>query len=333
GIDDAAHAGAHGEGSAPAGVMFAHALPEAGDFMLGYRTMYMRRDGNIRKRTGEPSDGEIVIGACGADECSAAAESMAHQMHMLELMVAPTRWLSLMLMPSFVDQEMRLRALDGAVPDLHANHHHHATGGFGDTRFGPILGLLEAEGQRLNLALLVSAPTGDTSLRFRRDHQSERGFVHYDMQLGSGTFDFVPALTYLGARGRFHFGAQTSAVVRMEREGPTGYALGDEVQLTAWGGIRLTEWLAATVRGLYTHQGRIRGRYDRPGVVRTPGDWPSNSGGELLDLGLGLSVEIPRGSFAGMQLSLEWLQPLAERWNGYQLERTGTLAATWGMHF
>ena len=42
---------------------------------------------------------------------------------------------------------------------------------------------------------------------------------------------------------------------------------------------------------------------------------------------------MPRGSFEGMRIALEWIQPLAEDWNGYQLERTGTLAASWGMSF
>ncbi|MEZ4334044.1 MAG: DUF3570 domain-containing protein [Myxococcota bacterium] len=330
----AGHVGvAHGPAQAPAGVMFAHALPAAGDFMLGYRTMYMRRDGDIEEGSKEPSDGVVVDRACGDPDCTAAAASMGHQMHMLDLMFAPTSWLTLALMPTYVDHDMRVRALDGAVPDVHSGHDHHATGGFGDTRFGALVPLLAGRRDHANLALLVSAPTGDTSQRFRRDHQTERGFVHYPMQLGSGTWDFLPALTYQGERGRWRFGAQTSASVRMEHEGRTGYALGDEVQVTAWGGLAVTDWLGLSLRGLYTHAGRIRGRYDRPILVRTPGDRPANSGGRLFDLGVGLALTVPRGSFEGMALSLEWIQPLAEDWNGYQLERTGTLAARWGMHF
>jgi len=119
----------------------------------------------------------------------------------------------------------------------------------------------------------------------------------------------------------------------MEREGPTGYALGDELQLSGWGGFELTDWLATTLRAIYTVQGRIHGRFDRPSTVRTPGDLPANAGGQLFDLGIGLEVSVPRGSFVGMQLAVEWLQPLAENWNGYQLERTGTLAASVGMSF
>jgi hypothetical protein len=326
-------AGVHALPAAPAGVMFAHALPSAGDFMLGYRTMYTRMDGDIKQGSKAPSDAAIIDRACNPSDCTAAPKRMTHQMHMLELMVAPTDWLSLMLMPSYLDQEMRLRALDGAVPDVHASHDQHATGGVGDTRFGPIFGLLHRPHDHANLALVVSAPTGDTSIRFRRDHQSERGFIHYDMQLGSGTWDLLPALTYQGERGRLHFGAQTTAILRMEGEGPTGYALGNEAKVTAWAGAELSEWLSATIRGLYTWRGRIHGRYDRPTLVRTPADSPRNAGGRFVDLGIGLGVEIPRGSFEGMQLSLEWIQPLSDDFNGYQLERTGSLAATVGISF
>jgi len=338
GADAASHAdhgapAGHADFSAPAGVMFAHALPAAGDYMLGYRTAYMRRDGDIVDGGATAPDGAIVGDACGPEACSAAAETMVHRMHMLDLMWAPSRFVTLMLMPSYVDQEMDLRALDGAAPDLHANHDRHATGGFGDTRLGALVPLLSHPRQHALAALLVSAPTGDTSVRFRRDHGQERGFVHYDMQLGSGTWDLLPSLTWRARRGRLRFGAQTSATVRLEGEGRTGYALGDEVQLTGWAGLEPVDGLAFTLRGLTTFQGRIHGRYDRPSVTRTPADRPENAGGRFFDLGIGLEVAVPRGAFSGMQLAVEWLQPVAEDWNGYQLERTGTLAARLGMAF
>jgi Protein of unknown function (DUF3570) len=333
GAHDPSHSALHKGSHAPAGVMFAHSLPKAGDFMLGYRTMYMRRDGDFREGSTETSDAELVANACGEVDCSAAADTMSHQMHMLDLMFAPTGWLSLMLMPSYVDNDMELRALEGAVPDVHSNHDRHSTGGVGDTRFGALIRLFDRDRHHIQLGLVTSAPTGDTSVRFRRDHGIERGFLHYDMQLGSGTWDFLPSLSYLGSSGRFRFGGQAAGIVRMEREGPTGYALGDEIQLSGWGGIELTDWLATTLRAIYTGQGRIHGRFDRPSTVRTPGDLPANAGGQLFDLGIGLEVSVPRGSFEGMQLAVEWLQPLAENWNGYQLERTGTVAASVGMSF
>ena len=39
------------------------------------------------------------------------------------------------------------------------------------------------------------------------------------------------------------------------------------------------------------------------------------------------------GSFAGNQIGVEWLQPVADDPNGYQLERRGTLYAAWKYAF
>ena len=70
----------------------------------------------------------------------------------------------------------------------------------------------------------------------RRTHQEDRGYTHYGMQLGSGTWDFLPSLTYTGACRRVSFGAQASGTVRLEHENDSGYALGDVFQASAWGG-------------------------------------------------------------------------------------------------
>ncbi len=56
-------------------------------------------------------------------------------------------------------------------------------------------------------------------------------------------------------------------------------------------------------------------------------------GGTYGDIGLGVSAVIPRGAFAGNRLSVEWLVPVADDVNGYQLSRVGTLSVTWDTAF
>ena len=48
--------GAH----APAGVMFDHMLPKAGDFMVGYRYMWNSQSGNMLNGTNPVSDQAVV---------------------------------------------------------------------------------------------------------------------------------------------------------------------------------------------------------------------------------------------------------------------------------
>lgn len=62
-------------------------------------------------------------------------------------------------------------------------------------------------------------------------------------------------------------------------------------------------------------------------------DYPANYGGKYWDVGFGLSAVVPSGDLAGNRISVEWLQPVEDDVNGYQLERDGALSATWNVTF
>ena len=136
------------------------------------------------------------------------------------------------------------------------------------------------------------------------------------MQLGSGTWDFKPSITYTGQWDNFSWGAQANGTVRMESQNKSGYRLGDLFQATAWGGYNIVPWLTANVRGVYTSQGSITGTYPGSQSDSTnpwfntdgsptsilkfgPMDYPQNSGGKYWDVGFGLSAAVPSGAFAG----------------------------------
>jgi hypothetical protein len=258
---------------------------------------------------------------------------MDMHMQMLELMFAPTRWLNLMVMPSYVDMDMSLRRLDGGVDDVHSGHNDHSSGALGDTTLAAILRVADTEHQGVHVGLGISAPSGDVGVRFRRSHQEERGFLHYGMQIGSGTWDFLPSLTYTGQMGRYAWGAQVAGVVRLEDENRSGYALGDIVRSTAWGGYALTPWLSASVRLAFELEDEISGEFDGRHSTTTAPDRPENYGGRFLDAGLGLTGSITGGVLRGQSVAIEWLQPLVTDFNGYQLERTGSLLVRWRIPF
>lgn len=62
-------------------------------------------------------------------------------------------------------------------------------------------------------------------------------------------------------------------------------------------------------------------------------DYPTNQGGQFWDAGFGISATVPKGRFAGNHFAFEWLQPLRDDFNGFQLKRKGMLNASWGYHF
>ena len=70
-----------------------------------------------------------------------------------------------------------------------------------------------------------------------------------------------------------------------------------------------------------------------PYVVSGPMDLPSNYGGKYWDVGFGLNAFVLTGDLQGNSLSFEWLQPVSDNVNGYQLERNGALSANWSYAF
>ena len=330
----------------PAGVMFGHMMDKPGSFMVGYRYMYSTQAGDMLQGSNSVADRAIVNQGCGIalpDKCYVTPNNMNMHMHMLDIMYAPTDWLNLMLMPQFMDMNMTMRRLDGAPPDnaagakgQHIEHHvdaGHTTGGVGDTGIYALFKLFGEPNQRVNMTLGVTAPTGDVGIMLRRNHQVDGGFIHYGMQLGSGTWDFKPSITYTGHLDQWSWGAQVNGTKRLEDKNSSGYALGDIIQTTAWGSYNLLNWLSASVRGVYTAQGAVKGQFN--GLIQTlgPMDYSKNYGGRFWDVGFGINAFVPKGELAGNNLSFEWLQPVSTDYNGYQLNREGALSATWNYAF
>lgn len=329
----------HHRHNQPAGLMYAHMLNKPGEFMVGYQFRYSRMAGDTLHGTNAASDQAIVNQGCSTEIlCRFTPTYMNMKMHMLNIMYAPTNWLNLMLMPSFMDMEMNLRELDGRPPAVTGVHEHtgiagHTTGVIGDTVIAPLIRLYDAPGHRVHMGLGISAPTGKSDLEFRRVFKIDGGIVHFHMQPGSGTWDFVPSLTYTGDYNRWSWGAQANGVKRLESRNDSGYRLGDRFQATTWAGFDLTHWLTATVRGVFTVQDRINGDFNTFSGRSGPMDFPANNGGRFGNVGLGVNAVIPGRRFAGHHFSFEWLQPVHTDVNGFQLDRKGALAASWSYSF
>lgn len=344
GMDHGSHAHHHHHhaSGAPAGVMFDHMLGRGG-FMVGYRYMYGSQGGDMLHGANLAGDQAIVNGGCGPSPCYVKPNSMTMHMHMLDIMYAPTDWLNLMVMPQFMTMSMTMNRLGGAPSDdeagdggQHIPHHvenGHETGGISDMGVYALVKLFDAGRHHLHAGLGLSIPFGDVDVELRRNHQVDGGLIHYGMQLGSGTLDFKPSLTYTGNYDSWSWGAQLNATKRLEDNGETGFAFGDMFQSTAWGGYRLLPWLSASVRGVYTIQGAVQGEFDQYIDKLGPMDYPFNYGGRFWDVGFGLNATVPGGDLAGNVLGVEWLQPVATDFNGYQLDRNGALSATWHYAF
>lgn len=335
----------------PAGVMFGHMLPQADDIMIGYRFQYGVQSGAMLHGDSPASNAELIANACPgfANGCLYSPTKMHMQMHMLDLMYAPTDWLNIMLMPQLMSMDM---SMSGAIRPFanqteQNNYGHHAgathtSNELGDTTATALIKMYDQNGHHLHAGIGISAPTGSIAAEISQGElKSSAGtsrkpgskvLQDYGMQLGSGSWDFKPSLTYSGYADDWGWGMQLSGVMRLETNN-YGYALGDVFQASGWGSYHLTQWLSASLRGVYSAQGKIRGETDQPHQTTSPVDYPGNYGGRYVDVGFGLNAAIPQGQFAGHQFGVEWLQPVHTDHNGYQLDRDGALTATWNFAF
>ena len=345
--------------SAPAGVLFDRMLDRAGEASVGLRHIYARSGGDLLNGGTPVTDDQSVIdNACGEVSCQLTPTSSSDHVTELDLMYAPAAWLTLLAAPQIHDRHLDVRPLQYSFlsffPGLGGGtpSYRHSSGGLGDVGVYALVRLWDGAGQHLHAGLGFSSPAGNAGVR----QNASQDYAAYDLQLGAGVWRFRPSLTYLGHAGGWSWGAQVSGAVGLQARNGEGYAEGDQFQATAWGGLRVFDWLTAQVRAVRTLQSAVSGEFDPhlvatltgyqyvgnvatpvysyeqdPHVVLGPMDMPASHGGRYWDVGLGLTAVVPRGPLAGNRLSAEWLQPLDDQPYGYQLRRTGTLAVSWSL--
>jgi len=340
----------------PAGVLFDRVLAE-GKFSAGVRYSFALQDGHLRRGTHSVSNDAVANAGCGTDICSRAAKGLYTHIASLDLAYAPADWLTLVLTPQFADVRMTERPIasffigpGGGLNGGSEPSYRHTTGGLGDTLFTAVHEIVSGDNQSLVASLGVSAPTASVSRRFNLSTE----YLSYPMQLGSGTWDAHPAVTYSIDHDGWSLGTQMNAVLRLQARNDSGYRLGNGFEASVWAGYGIFDWLAASLRGVYSVQGRIGGafkdhivpaqigykvvngeavpiyEYDpTPNTVRGPFDLPANSGGSMFDVGLGFTIGIPAGRLVGNRIAVEWLQPVYDDVNGYQPAHSGTLNLRW----
>ena len=342
GAGDHHHMHHHHGAPIPAGVMFGHMMNQADEIMVGYRFQYNVQSGSMLNGSNQISDALLANTGC-MGKCEYRPMKMHMQMHMLDLMYAPTDWLNVMVMPQLMSMDMSMsNSLDPSVTNDEHGGAKHTSNDIGDTLAVAMVKIVDTGDHHVHAGIGMSAPTGSIdaeltppSLKSPNSTEIDPGSAtlqDYGMQLGSGTWDFKPSLTYSGHSNDWGWGAQLNGTKRLEKN-KYGFAYGDIFQATSWGSYAIFDWLSATVRGVYTWQDRIHGQTDQNHETTSPVDYPSNYGGRFWDVGLGLNASIPDGGFAGHNLSVEWLQPVATDFNGYQLDRDGALTATWNFSF
>lgn len=301
---------------APIGVMGDHTHKD-GEWMLSYRFMSMQmkdnRDGNSRL-----DESEVLLGGTG--NYRIAPVEMTMTMHMLGVMYAPSDRLTLMAMIPYVENEMDHVTMMGGEFTTRSSH-------LGDIS----ITALSAFDSGLIWSLGISAPTGDQDQKDLTPMGN--AVLPYPMQIGSGTWDLIAGIGSNVIGDDHSWGFQAKAIVRIG-ENDDDYALGDQLDLSAWYAWRLDDRLSISARGIF----QLRGNYDGSdpryagalAMNLVPTVDPDLRGGRRLDLAVGLNWVHPP---SGHRFALEYQVPAWQDLDGPQLEVDETLTLGWQLAF
>lgn len=326
----------HPESRAPIGVMGDHQHGQ-GEFMASYRYMFMSMDGN---RMGDTELSVSQIGTGGGLGFPIVPTRMYMQMHMLGGMYALTDRVTLMGMLPIKDIRMDHVNVLGVSGPAGSNFRTTSSGP-GDLTLSALTRIFENEHNSLHLNLGFSLPLGSISERDFAPSPGSPTFqevvLPYPMQLGSGTIDLRPGLTWLGQNEDWSWGAQSVATLRLGRN-RHNYSLGDQIEASTWISRRINSWVSSSVRLRGLAWGNIDGRDPRLPTVGPLGfpvetmD-PNRRGGTRMDILFGANIQIGSGWLKGHRIGLEAGMPLLQYLDGPQLQTDWTMTAGWQYAF
>lgn len=320
--DEMHHQHSTPDSHAPLGVPANH-MHKQGEIMLNYSYKNMSMLGLL------DGDSDVtpaeVVAAAGAYGYMMTPTSMQMDMHMVGAMYGLTDDVTLMAMGQYMEKDMEMVNRAGVTSKMDSQ-------GWGDTAISALVRLYEEDAKHAHATFGLSLPTGETD--FKGVRMGAYGNLPYGMQLGSGTYDPILGLTYVGREQGFSYGAQANAKFRMGTN-DEGYSLGNEYVATSWVARNVTDWASLSARVEGKHVGKIDGAdANTIGLsAMTLGADPANHGGDSVNLGLGVNLLATEGALEGHRLEFEYVTPIYQNLNGPQMETQHTFLVSWKNSF
>lgn len=314
--------GASGHG--PIGVMGDH-RHKVGEWMFSYRYMSMEMEGNLDGSDGL-SAADITGSMMNPGPYMVAPRAMDMEMHMFGAMYAPTDNVTLMLMLPYLRNDMALVTRMGQRFTTRSE-------GFGDVKASALVGVYESDDarHRLHANLGLSLPNGRIDKRDDTPMQNNAK-LPYGMQLGSGSIDLLPGLTYNGFGDQFSWGAQLMLTLRSDYNDEE-YRLGNRSQLSGWLARSFSPAVSASARLTHSKWGGIDGARADLNPMMVPTADTGAQGGERTELALGLNYLFLKGAAKGHRLAVEYSEPVYQHLSGPQMQLKSTLTAGWQYAF
>lgn len=299
--DHSGHDHTRPDSHAPIGVSGDHLMRE-GEFMLSYRFMHMEMEGNRTgtDRVSTPLPGFMV-----------SPLAMDMDMHMIGAMYALSDKITLMAMVPFTSISM------DHVVNMNGVNFTTDASGIGDVKLSVTYGLSAMPGSDLLLNFAINAPTGSIDERDDIPVMSD-AHLPYPMQLGSGTWDLTPGLTYVQTYDDWSWGTQGLYTIRTG-ENDNGYTLGNKFDVTAWVAKRASNSTSISFRLKYSDWDNIDGADTK--LLPAPTVPTKNTdlrAGTRVDALVGVNFVPP--SLMSLRLAAEVGVPAYQKLDGPQLE-------------
>lgn len=291
---------------APISIMGDH-IHKAGEVMFSYRYMTMEMD-------------DYQSGSSSSDYTTArkkplggfymsVPEEMTKNMHMIGAMYAPTDDITLMIMSSYIDSEMKIKKhMTGAKKTLQSS-------GFGDTKISALKSIDHDSDLKIHAALGLSLPTGSISKKDLMFGTKEET-LGYGMQLGSGTYDLLPGITFTNLQKKYSYGLQFSSVLRIGKNSKE-YSLGDIYKANSWLAVPFNDSQTSISLGArYKFQGEIEGNHKDIKNIMSFAQDPDSSGSKRIDISLGLNHIFQNN----VRIAVEYIMPTYNDVNSVQLD-------------
>lgn len=325
----------HSEHDTATSAMHLHHGHGAGGFMFEYKLMRMEMGGLLRG-TDSVSTQDISGATMGMPPTNnlstpyiMSPTGMDMDMHMLMAMYGINDKFSIMGMVHYLSYDMDMVMHMFAPAGVFAGDMIGSmdTRGVGDTRVDIMYNLNSG----LTASLGLNIPTGSIDEKVTMimsgtnilnglpmTNTSGPTQAPYAMQLGSGTIDLIPSLTYAQNLGDWNVGGQATYTLRTGKN-DNDYTLGDKLEFTAWAKYPVLPSLTLSGRLNILDWAKIDGVDSQiPAMMRlmAPTSDAVNSGGTRIDLLVGVSGHFNKYHM----LSLELGVPIRQDLGGVQME-------------
>ncbi len=300
----------------PSSVMLSH-LHEKNKWMISYSVMNMNTNGLIN---GNKAIAENEV----YNNYLMLSNKMNMQMHMLMAMYGINNKLTVMSMFNYRINTMNMQMLPTTNSTMMNMHHSSMNNemmmnnGFSDIQLYTMYGMYKNDLHQIILIGGLNLPTGSINQKGNKDDMSYASSrLPYMMQMGSGTFDILPGLSYSVQKNKWASGMQWNNSIRFHHNS-NQYHLGNESVIHLWGAYSWLNCISSSIHFEANYIGKINGYDATLYEFNEPLANEKNYGGRFMQTYIGSSFISKNKTLSHFKISAEYGFQLFYYYNGIQ---------------